>query len=438
MLSLTRIRFSIICVLFTLIAASVAGGNTPEVWYKPDSLVSFPQKDSIAWTDEYTMITVVRSMQPDSTQCLWGFTENDTLAAAVLTHGIYSTQAGILQTSMPRDFSEWCIYTYHGGIRLDSCKRQALCIGEQAVYPADSTTRDSLSANIEAEELAYFRGKVPPTQTGRFQTYLALKYGITLDHAAYLSCAGDTLWAPETDEMYFHRVAGIGHDTLHHWEGYTSQSKEKASLCIIADTLEANEYILAGDNGEDLVWRQETGGKYVTARKWQLRRHTRVPKTVRLALRLPDGSDKNDSLWLEITDKNDAIVQKVMADCIKGDSIGYFTLHSTDSTLRIQVCSIAQDHTETKARNKKRQNAGTDSPAETAVFYDAYNRTITVEGFKEEQVFELRLYDSSGRLCSTLHSQNPIEIQSLPQTIYHIEILADGKIAGSISVPIAP
>ena len=377
-------------------------------------------------------------MQPDSTQCLWGFAENDTLSSAVLTHGIYSQSAGILQTNMTRDFSEWCIYTYHGGIRLDSCKRQALCIGEQAVYPADSTTRDSLSANIEAEELAYFRGNVPAEEMGRFQTYLALKYGITLDHATYLSCTGDTLWASETDEMYYHRVTGIGHDTLHHWEGYTSQSKEGNTLTLTTDTLEANEYILAGDNGEDLVWRQETGGKYVTARKWQLRRHTKGQKTVRLALQLPDGSDKSDSLWLEITDGNAVTIQKVTADSIRGDSIGYFTLHDTNITVQIQMCSIVQDETGTKTRNRKRQNKDTDSPAEAAVFYDAYNRTITIEGFREEQVFELRLYDSSGKLCSTLHSKNPIEIESLPQTIYHIEIVADGKIAGSISVPIVP
>ncbi len=377
-------------------------------------------------------------MQPDSMQCLWGFTENDTLAAAVLTHGIYSKQAGILQTSTPRDFSEWCIYTYHGGIRLDSCKRQALCIGEQAVYPADSTTRDSLSASIDAEELAYFRGNVPAEETGKFQTYLALKYGITLDYATYLSCTGDTLWSSEGDKMYYHRVTGIGHDTLHHWEGYTSQSKEESALTIAADTLGANEYIIAGDNGEDLVWRQETGGKYVTARKWQLRRHTRVPQTVRLAFRLPDGSDRMDSLQLEITGGNDVTLQKMVADSIKGDSIGYFTLHNSHLTSQIQICSIVQDHTDAKTKNRKQQKNYTGSFCEAAVFYDAYNRTITVEGFKEEQVFELRLYDSSGKLCSTLHSRNPIEIQSLPQTIYHIEILADGKIAGSISVPITP
>lgn len=438
MLSLTRIRFSIICVLFVLIAVPVGGKNTPEVWLRPDSLISFPRKDSIAWTDEYTMVTVVRSMQPDSVQCLWGFAENDTLAAAVLTHGVYSRPTGVLRASTPRDFTEWCIYTYHGGIRLDSCKRHTLCTGEQIVSRADSTAADSLPANIEAEELAYFQGNVPPQQMDRFQTYLALKYGITLDHAPYISCAGDTLWTPEKDKTYYHRVAGTGHDTLHHWEGYTSHSKEENTLTLQADTLAANEYILAGDDGEDLVWRQETDGKYVTARKWQLRQHTKIPKTVRLALRLPDGSNHSDSLQLEIMDGNDAVIEKASADSIKGDSIGYFTLHSTIPIVRLQFCRVIQNETETKARSRKRQNTDTGSPAEGSVFYDAYNRTITVEGFRDDQVFELRLYDSSGKLCTALHSQSPIEIQSLPQTVYHIEILADGKIAGSISVPIAP
>lgn len=137
-------------------------------------------------------------------------------------------------------------------------------------------------------------------------------------------------------------------------------------------------------------------------------------------------------------DGNDAVIEKASADSIKGDSIGYFTLHSTIPIVRLQFCRVIQNETETKARSRKRQNTDTGSPAEGSVFYDAYNRTITVEGFRDDQVFELRLYDSSGKLCTALHSQSPIEIQSLPQTVYHIEILADGKIAGSISVPIAP
>lgn len=46
------------------------------------------------------------------------------------------------------------------------------------------------------------------------ETYLALKYGVTL-HEDYLSPKGDTLWFYDTDKQYSHAIAGIGRDTLH-------------------------------------------------------------------------------------------------------------------------------------------------------------------------------------------------------------------------------
>ena len=196
---------------------SVFADANPEIWYREDSLLSMPKQDSISWSDQYTIYTVVRSENPDSTQCLWSFAENDTITSAKLTDGVYSTTAGVLRSSMPRDFSHWCIYSYHSGIHADSAKQRTLRLGKQVIMTKDSSSTDTLSAQIQMAEFAYFGGAVSQLTASTFQTYLALKHGITLDYAAYLSSAGDTLWHPIDDENYYHRIVGIGLNAVFEW-----------------------------------------------------------------------------------------------------------------------------------------------------------------------------------------------------------------------------
>ena len=62
----------------------------PGIWYRPDSLIVMPQEDSVLWTDEYTVFTVMRSTNNES-ECLWSFKGNDTVSVAVLTNGFYSS-----------------------------------------------------------------------------------------------------------------------------------------------------------------------------------------------------------------------------------------------------------------------------------------------------------------------------------------------------------
>lgn len=196
----------------------------PEIWHRPDLLIVMPQEDSVLWTDEYTVFTVMRSTNNES-ECLWSFKGNDTVAVTVLTNGIYSAKTGKIQSNNARDFSKWCIFSYHGGIILDKNKQYKLCLGEQYVY-TDSMTIDTLHSQIEIAELAYFKGNVPKLTANAFQTYLALKYGITLDYAPYISQSGDTLWHPVYDEYYYHRVMGVGHDTILDWFDFVSYNKE--------------------------------------------------------------------------------------------------------------------------------------------------------------------------------------------------------------------
>lgn len=140
-------------VFITLMSLPALANDHPEIWYRGDTHIDLPKQDSISWCDQYTVFAVVRNINANTPQCLWSFAENDTLTSAVLSDGVYSSTAGVLRSSIPRDFSNWCIYAYHSGIRADSPKLRTLRLGEQVVA-SDSTSTDTLHAQIQLEEFA--------------------------------------------------------------------------------------------------------------------------------------------------------------------------------------------------------------------------------------------------------------------------------------------
>ncbi len=410
---------------------SVFADANPKIWYCADSLLSMPKQDSISWSDQYTIYAVVRSENSDTTQCLWSFAENDTITSAVLTNGVYSTTAGILHSSMPRDFSHWCIYSYHSGIHADSTKQRTLRLGEQVVMSKDSISWDTLSAQIQMAEFAYFGDAVSQLAASTFQTYLALKHGITLDYAAYLSSAGDTLWHPIDDENYYHRIVGIGRDTVHNWNGNMSQTKEEPVLLLQTDSLQPNDYVLLGDDDCALTWSLDAENIYCLQRSWRLRTHLQQPQKVTLVLRLSALIEPTDSLYLQVTDHNSMVQQTVLQDSIVGDSLCYFTLHDVDTISNLYLYSPILATKPQKAQSKHK--AQTQS---SAANISASDNTITIDGFPDDQLFDLYLYDSTGKLITALTSYNPITISNLPNTIYHVEICATGQIVGSITLPL--
>lgn len=404
----------------------------PDIWHRSDSLMLMPQEDSISWTDEYTVFSVVRSLNDSVAECLWSFAENDTISAAVLTKGIYTPTTGKLLSRNPHDFSRWCVYAYHSGIYADSTKQRTLRLGEQIVY-VDSITTDTLPAQVEIEEIAYFRGNVPRLFSDAFQTYLALKYGVTLDYAPYISQLGDTLWHPEYDEEFYHRVVGVGSDTIRHWSSHISKSKEDSLFVIHTDTLMPNEYIIMGDDNGPLDWARDIDDEYYIQRAWRIKQMVSQPKTITLALRLSVIEEATDSLQLAVTDVVGTLLQTISPDSIMQDSMCYFTLNMTDSLLQFRIKDAISHETHSMIDDTANPQNG--NVSETNISFDANSQTIVINGFSDGQVFELYLYDNLGRYFTTVTSLNPIDVRLLPNMISYIEILADNQIVGAINIP---
>lgn len=417
----------IIGIFICLCTLQMQAMINPGIWYRPDSLIVMPQEDSVLWTDEYTVFTVMRSTNNES-ECLWSFKGNDTVSVAVLTNGFYSSKTGIIRSNNARDFSKWCVFSFHSGIILDNNKQYKLCLGEQYVY-TDSMAVDTLHSQIEISELAYFKGNVTKLTANTFQTYLALKYGITLDYAPYISQLGDTLWHPVYDEEYYHNVVGIGHDTILDWFHLISHSKEDSLLYIQSDTLLPNEYVLFGDNDAPLYWQKDFDDDYILQREWRMRRFTSQPNNTKIVLQLASFDESIDSIQMIL--KTNGTKQFITPDSISPNNQCYFQINTLDTIIHFQFKGkIVNENSFYFDKSKQAQNN-----ANADIFYDPISQTIVIDGFPNNQEFILYLYDNLGRYITTISGLNPINVHTFPNTVSYVEIIVGNHIIGVLTLP---
>lgn len=403
----------------------------PELWCVADSISFRTQEYNIrAGYQQYTVFAVVRNPDPDSVQWLWSFADNDTLTEAVHTAGIYSGRGGMLYAHTPRDFSRWSIYGYHSGCYSDSTKQRRLSIGSIGTFVTDSVIPDTICTNMEMKEWVYFPSLLGRRESDMFMTYLALKYGITLDYAPYLSCYGDTLWHPKRDEAYYHHIIGIGNDTAHLWSASQSASSDSSVLTLSTDTLCVGEYVLLGDDGGSLYGSLQADGSRHIECEWLLRPYLQRTKSLSLLLdisALPDGG--YDLLWVTVTDLNGLVLDTLQQHWPESDSLLCFTLPEVkDTPLLLSLWGA-------KAPQKQKQKHTDDTQADSRVWYNAYDRTIEVCGDRRDHPLTVVLYDSAGKLMGTMTMRVPIPVNTLPGNACHVEILDGCEIVGSLTLP---
>ena len=72
---------------------------------------------------------------------------------------------------------------------------------------------DSMTTHIKVAELMYFEGKPGMGLLRRVQSYLAIKYGVTLGPVNYTDGYGNILWRYNDNKKYHNRIMGVGVDS---------------------------------------------------------------------------------------------------------------------------------------------------------------------------------------------------------------------------------
>jgi len=135
-------------------------------------------------------------------------------------------------------------------------------IGANSEADSEDGSSNSYNFNGSIAEIIYYESILAPTDRLRIESYLALKYGISLP-GNYVSSSGATIWDATANSGYLNNIAGLGVDQNTVLNQTESQSEEDGSiLAALESGLTDGEYIIWGHDGDGLSFTSSgTGSK---------------------------------------------------------------------------------------------------------------------------------------------------------------------------------
>jgi hypothetical protein len=123
-------------------------------------------------------------------------------------------------------------------------------------------------------EVILFSRVISPMERQKVESYLAIKYGISLNQefpASYLNSSGEIIWDAEINEAFNRNIAGIGRDDLSDLNQVTSENTRTPGVMKIGvqGVLKNNKFMIWGDNGKPLRFNEEPGIRRLQ-REWKI------------------------------------------------------------------------------------------------------------------------------------------------------------------------
>ena len=314
-------RLIIICIFIiinmpTVNALKKQAAIQPVVWHKTDTCILSPYFcDTVPQSERYTMMMVCQALRLDTAQQLWKISRADSVRYSVTTFGwgtgnqdnVKFANQNAAKDTYRTKMMKPCIYTMQHSFAQDTSYHDKYRLVTGSDNPSDSSM-------IILYESAYFDRRLNKSQALMFQTYLALKYGITLDNAHYLSTSGDTLWNAHTRRNYYNHIKGIASDTVYNLKTTHSTSIEDSLLQLsVTEELPAQTYVLTGDDNNALEWNEYNDSIVILQRSWLLRSNLNLP-AVQISFNKSLLNDVSDSARLAFINNDHEIVNTYAPD----------------------------------------------------------------------------------------------------------------------------
>lgn len=158
-------------------------------------------------------------------------------------------------------------------------------------------------------EIILFTRHVSPIERQKVESYLALKYGISLNQefpSSYLNSYGEIIWDSEINSAFNHNIAGIGRDDLSGLYQNRSESIQSPGAMTIEalNGLRNNSYMIWGDNGSPLRFEDKPVQRRLL-REWKIsafniKSDSVSVETSMMALNEIDPLIGNELCWLMI------------------------------------------------------------------------------------------------------------------------------------------
>ena len=163
--------------------------------------------------------------------------------------------------------------------------------------------------DFQIYELIYFPKALNKKQKAIIESYLSIKYGISLiEENDYLNASGEVLWNSKENSAFSQRVNGIGFDLntgLNQKQSVNSTSKDiivglsdikiknSENLSILND----NDYLLWGDNGKELSFNSKQNNLYDLKRIWKFQttqKNFDIPLEIKISKKVSLPSELKD------------------------------------------------------------------------------------------------------------------------------------------------
>jgi hypothetical protein len=149
-------------------------------------------------------------------------------------------------------------------------------------------------------ELILFETMLDETEMAKVETYLAMKYGITLQKN-YLNAAGEMIWNREKNKNYSNNIAGIGRDdettllqkqstSITPGQPIIGIGKIVSSNSMNTSAVNDRDYLLWGDNAGDFTFKQypvtASSKIMLTEKKWLMKPSGKTAQTLSTELNI--------------------------------------------------------------------------------------------------------------------------------------------------------
>lgn len=169
-----------------------------------------------------------------------------------------------------------------------------------------------LSENADSicESIIYNR-MLSSRERQKVDTYLALKYGVTLDQTiptSYVSSDGQVVWDAVANAEFSHHIFGMCNDTISKFYSTKASNAEEKNLVIIkTDSIESMSYVVCGDDNNALKYIRKEGQPKRLGRTWKIMTTGNTPQSVTIkfdAERIEEAFplEEGEHYWLAIND----------------------------------------------------------------------------------------------------------------------------------------
>lgn len=283
------------------------------VWHKPlqDSLINgnpVEQQHVVADTVEiesenFCIFSVHDARNGEKEKSIWRMTKKSGKEVICTTDRVADLD-DITYMNYCRKKTYPRIYSYKYKMPKDSSKRiKNIIVGGRTkeYIPIDT------ALGMQGEYIVTNR-ILNPKEMGVVESYLSIKYGISLDKTkSYYSASGKEIWNSKRNSSYNENVFGVGRDSLSGLSQEKSENVAEPSLVVSSKEIREGEYILFGDNGGNLDY-EKNEGFAILQREWKVN-HIGSDDSLYCDLEFSVKPQYKSILWLRHADDTEEFVE---------------------------------------------------------------------------------------------------------------------------------